>query len=56
MNRCIYEYYIKLFQENVKNKNKLIKFDKCQETIAMLILKFKCLSVANTKNVPNTNY
>jgi hypothetical protein len=55
MSWCIYEYYTKLFQENVK-KNKLIKFDNCQETIAMLILKFKCLSVANTKNVPNTNY
>jgi hypothetical protein len=38
-----------MFQENVK-KNKLINFNKkCQETRVMLILKFKCLSVANTK-------
>jgi hypothetical protein len=34
-----------------QKQNKLIKFNKCQETRAMLILKFKCLnvSVANTK-------
>jgi hypothetical protein len=44
-----------IFQVNVK-KNKLIKFNKCQETRAMLIFKFKCFSVANTKKVPNANY
>jgi hypothetical protein len=37
---------------NVSGKcqiNKLIKFNKCQETRTMLNLKFKCLRVTNTK-------
>jgi hypothetical protein len=35
--------------EKCQKKNKLIKFNKCEETRAMLILKFQCLSVATQK-------
>jgi hypothetical protein len=55
MGWCIYTTNV---SGKCQKQNKLIKFNKCQETRAMLILKFKCLnvSVANTKKVPNTNY
>jgi hypothetical protein len=42
MGWCIYTTNV---SGKCQKQNKLIKFNKCQETRAMLILKFKCLNV-----------